>query len=162
MRESTRRGLSQTKLSTGHGPTRRLPESRHKDRIGYRLKRPSRVAPDRVPASASEKCFGRCHQLVWVLGVIGCGWRRSVRTKSVQGRDGFGGAGERRRRAFEPQLASLPVATRNGLAPPARIGTPGPTQTRAMAQTKPLNSRATATAATCDFLRPGPVRYTKR
>jgi len=31
-------------------------------------------------------------------------------------------AGERRRRAFEHPLASPPVATRNGLASPARIG----------------------------------------
>jgi hypothetical protein len=33
-------------------------------------------------------------------------------------------AGERRRRALNLQFASPPVATRNGLAPPARIGAP--------------------------------------
>src|ERR1035437_764196 len=33
-------------------------------------------------------------------------------------------AGERRRRGFELQLASAAVATRSGLAPPARIGVP--------------------------------------
>jgi hypothetical protein len=37
----------------------------------------------------------------------------------------FAWAGERRRRPSEPQFASPPVATRNGLAQPMRIGAPG-------------------------------------
>src|SRR6266498_2127183 len=41
-----------------------------------------------------------------------------------QSRRRFVLAGERRRRVFEYQLASPPVATRNGLARPARIGAP--------------------------------------
>ena len=36
----------------------------------------------------------------------------------------MGGGGERRRRPSELQFASPPVATRNGLAPPAQIGAP--------------------------------------
>src|SRR5664279_1759854 len=36
----------------------------------------------------------------------------------------FAWAGERRRRSPEPQFASPPVATRNGLAQPTRIGAP--------------------------------------
>jgi hypothetical protein len=36
----------------------------------------------------------------------------------------FAWAGERRRRPSEPQFASPPVATRNGLAQPMRIGAP--------------------------------------
>ena len=36
----------------------------------------------------------------------------------------FVSAGERRGRAFEPSLAAPPVATRNGLAQPTRIGAP--------------------------------------
>jgi hypothetical protein len=36
----------------------------------------------------------------------------------------FAGAGERRQRTFEVQFALPPVATRNGLAPPLRIGAP--------------------------------------
>src|SRR5204862_7830683 len=36
----------------------------------------------------------------------------------------FAGAGERRQRAVELQFAVPPVATRNGLAPPLRIGAP--------------------------------------
>ena len=39
-------------------------------------------------------------------------------------RRGFAQAGERRRQAFELEFASPPVATRNGLAPPVRIGAP--------------------------------------
>jgi hypothetical protein len=36
----------------------------------------------------------------------------------------FAGAGERRQRTLELQFALPPVATRNGLAPPAQIGAP--------------------------------------
>src|ERR1035438_5731912 len=36
----------------------------------------------------------------------------------------FAGAGERRGRTPEPQFAAPPVATRNGLARPPRIGAP--------------------------------------
>ena len=41
----------------------------------------------------------------------------------------FAWAGERRRRSPEPQFASPPVATRNGLAQPTRIGAPRVSET---------------------------------
>ena len=96
-------------------------QSRHEDRIGYRLKRPPGVAPDRVPASGSEKVRGRCHRFL-SNGVLFFFLKAFFR---------FG---------FQSFLARGWTC-------------------RPIAHTKPLNSRATAAAATCGFLRPGPVRW---
>ena len=51
-------------------------------------------------------------------------WISGARMPKRQSRRLFVLAGERRRRASSLQFAAPPVATRNGLAPPARIGAP--------------------------------------
>ena len=81
---------------------------------GYRLKRPSRVAPDRVPASGSKKARGQCHRgglWVWVCWFCVClpaqgEYGSTTAAPSIRAR-----RGERRRRSDELQFASPPVAT---------------------------------------------------
>ena len=62
MRESTRGAQGTTKLSTGHGPTRRLFFRSLGTRFGLvtASNDPREFAPDRVPASASIQSRGRC------------------------------------------------------------------------------------------------------
>ena len=56
---------------TGHGPRRRRSPSRLEDQsrhCGTACKRPTSVTPDRVPASGSKKCRGRCHVFFFLKG----------------------------------------------------------------------------------------------
>ena len=105
------------------------PQSRHEGRIGYRLKRPSGVTPDRVPASGSSKFRGRCHHqglsLLFLKVVFFFAAPSGGKRSHTDG--GTDGAGR-------------------GLT------------IRPMAQRKPASSRPSAAAATGDFLRPAPTR----